>query len=267
MKIFLMGAGYVGMMVLKSLSSQGHELYVSTTKPEKINSLTPFAREVILIDTSHEKRLQEVVNFCDVLIVLIAANTSATYRETYLNTALSLSAMLKERSHPFHLIYSSSTSVYENCTSKEVSEEMILQPSSEASQILYDTERVFLQFPGTCVIRLGGIYGPGRELSVRAARMAGKAMSGNGAEITNHVHVEDILEAIQFCLNHRLTGIYNLVNEAHPSRKELYDPLCQAQGLSLPVWDLNTESLRNYLVLNAKIKQAGFVFKQPTLDD
>jgi hypothetical protein len=103
---------------------------------------------------------------------------------------------------------------------------------------------------------MGGIYGPGREIETRALKLIGKQMPGNGEEYTNHIHLEDIVRALEFCLERKLKGVYHLVNDAHPSRKELY-----GKG---PIWSSKNTGL-GYRVSNQKIKEAGFVFSHPEL--
>jgi hypothetical protein len=103
---------------------------------------------------------------------------------------------------------------------------------------------------------MGGIYGPGREIEKRALNITGKQMQGSGEEYTNHIHLEDILRALKFCLEKHLKGVYHLVNDSHPSKKELY-----GQG---PIWSSKHSGL-GYRVSNQKIKEAGFVLSRPTL--
>ena len=147
---------------------------------------------------------------------------------------------------------------------KTVSEEIILNPVSVKSKVLLKTECCYLNSnAATCILRLGGIYGPDRELIDRAKRFSGKEMPGTGYESTNHIHLDDIVAALLFCLEHSITGVYNLVNDDHPTRKELYTNLCRTQNIPSPIWK-SEKSLgisSGYLVSNQKIKDVGFTFK------
>jgi nucleoside-diphosphate-sugar epimerase len=105
---------------------------------------------------------------------------------------------------------------------------------------------------------LGGIYGPGRELAERAKRLSGKEMAGSGEEPTNHIHLEDIIGGILYSLEHRLIGIYNLVNNLHPTRKKLYSDLCKMQQLPCPIWKGEKVPYKGYTVSNKKIVEAGY---------
>lgn len=269
MKLFVLGAGYVGKALLSSLKSSDYELYTSTTKEEKVEELKAYAHHVSVLKGKDKEKLKEILDKCDGVIILVAPKNGANYRETYFETAQHLSSLLEKRERPFYLLYTSSTSVYENIEGKEVTETTILHPQSENARVLVETEELYLNCSNknitSCILRLGGIYGPQREIEKRAHHLSGKEMEGTGEESTNHIHLEDIVSAIQFCISHRLKGIYNLVNNDHPTREKLYSTLCDALGLPLPTWNPDFPSVKKYVVSNEKIAHAGFRFKHSYL--
>jgi nucleoside-diphosphate-sugar epimerase len=263
MKIFVIGAGYVGMALLNSFENLDHEIYVSTTKEERIDELKSHADHVIVLDPKEDGNLKRTLDTSDVIIILVAPKGSDLYEETYLGTAKRITAFLKEREKPFYLLYTSSTSVYEGSEEEWAQELAGLNPSTKNGKILLETENIYLKAGNTCVLRLGGIYGPGRDFVGRARRLSGLELLGTGETPTNHIHLDDIVSAIHFCLDHRLKGIYNLVNESHPERKTLYGDLCEALNIPQPKWKGNHE--RGYKVSNQKIIQAGFSFQHPSI--
>ena len=248
MKLLIVGAGYVGMALLHYLKDKEHEIYVTTTDENRVGLLKDSAKEVILLKSSED--LERAVEKCDGMILLIAPKNKQSYEDTYLAMARRISSILKERKKPFYLLYTSSTGVYEGIEDEWAREDVVLNPISENGKILLETENLLLECATTCVLRLGGIFGPDREIEVRALRLSNKELPGTGKEPTNHIHQEDIVSAIAFCLEHHLSGIYNLVNNDHPLRKELY-PLCR--------WNKDlSHNKKNYKVSNQKIVAAGF---------
>ncbi len=258
MKLLVMGAGYVGMAFLKHFRSEKepHEIFITTTDVSKVEALKAYADHVIGLSS-----LEKTIDACDAMIILVAPNNSKTYEETYLGTAKRVTAALQGRTKPFYIVYTSSTSVCEGAEGEWIFEETKLCPRSDNAKVLLETEKVYLESGvGACILRLGGIYGPGREIKDRAQRFAGKEMSSSGEEATNHVHLDDIVGALEFCLKNRLRGIYHLVNDSHPSRKELYGRFCTES----PIWVAAATSF-GYKVSNQKIKQAGFILQCPNL--
>ncbi|MBA2368770.1 MAG: NAD-dependent epimerase/dehydratase family protein [Candidatus Protochlamydia sp.] len=267
MKLIVMGAGYAGMAVLNYFQKLSHEIYVTTTRSECVMDLKPYSKEVLLLNEEYDG-FQKLIDKCDGIIVMVAPKNPQNYEEVYLNTAKKITSSIKGRAAPFYILYTSSTSVCEGIKEEWADEDSQLDPTSENAKILLRSERLYLDSGAfTCVLRLGGIYGPGRDLPDRARRFSGKELAGTGEEPTNHIHLHDIVSAISFCLDHRLTGLYHLVNDDHPTRQELYSNFCQQMDIPRPVWNPHLVSLKGsgYKISNTKIKEAGFVFRHPFL--
>lgn len=254
--ILVIGAGYVGIPLIKCLREQGFRVNTTTTTPGRIETLKSIADEVVVLDPNHLIPLKSGIDWCDALVVLVAPHKGASYEETYLKTARDIHECIQERNRPLHIVYTGSTSVYEGVDAEWGTEELILSPPSEKGQILLETEKTFLNSGfDTCILRLGGIFGPGRDLSSRTHYFSGKKHESTGEEWTNHIHLEDIIKVIAFVLKNRLTGIYNVVNDDHPTRKELYGETCKKLGIPKPLWNDQSQCLyRGYKVSNQKIK-------------
>lgn len=254
MKLLVMGIGYVGMALLNSLQHEELEVYATTTQRSKVELIQPFVKEVILLDPDDESQLEALVKICDGIVVMVAPKNNQNYEKTYLRTAKTLSRLIKKRAKQPYLLYTSSTSVYENIPNEWATEDLILSPLSQNGKILLETEQVFSDCSNPCILRLGGIFGPNREISRRAFFLSGKEVPGTGEEPTNHIHVDDIVSVILYCLKHQLTGIYNLVNHEHPTRNELYTRLCQNLSIPNPIWNPSLPSGKgSYKVSNQKI--------------
>ena len=90
-------------------------------------------------------------------------------------------------------------------------------------------------------------------------------LPGMGNQYTNMVHREDCVRVINYTLNHHLTGVYNLADNDHPTKKELYDEISKKMGLKPVNWDPNLTSfpLQSKRVSNHKIRGAGYHFIRP----
>ncbi|MEL6326786.1 MAG: SDR family NAD(P)-dependent oxidoreductase, partial [Cyanobacteria bacterium J06626_23] len=90
--------------------------------------------------------------------------------------------------------------------------------------------------------------------------------AGSGAESSNWVHLEDIVSAIDWVRQHRLGGLYNLVQDEILPVRELVDKICRQHGLATVTWDATQPSGRSYhaRVSNAKLKATGYEFIRPS---
>jgi len=214
-----------------------------------------------------------VLDQCDGMVVCAAPKNADNYSDVYVDTANAVKDLLKQRTTPFQLVYTSSTSVYQGHKTTTVFEDAIITPANEKTNILYETEKVYLScnssFIKTCILRFGGIYGPGRDLINRAKKyFSGRNLTEDGKEPTNHIHLDDCVRSIEFAFENHLQGIYNIVNFDHPIRKDLYDGLCNSLNVPLPIWNSMKESQHGCkcIVSNKKICDTGFSFSHPHLN-
>lgn len=167
-----------------------------TTSPEKIPYLCQFVDEIRVLNFDDLSDL-------DLVIVMVAPKDGASYEETYLKTAQEIVQRM-----PKWVIYTSSTSVY---GPGEVNEESSLL----GKQVLIQTEQTFLSQEST-ILRLGGIYGEGRELKRKV----------------NRIHCHDIVRAILFVIEHKLKGIYNICIPGTESDKVVSNDKIKESGFS-----------------------------------
>lgn len=118
------------------------------------------------------------------------------------------------------IIYLSTVGVYGNHDGAWVDEETPPQPSSERSQLRLLAEQdwtLFARAKGANlhILRLAGIYGPGRSalVSLRAGKARRIIKPG---QVFNRIHVKDIATTIAACLNRqhgRESGIWNVSDD------------------------------------------------------
>ena len=95
-------------------------------------------------------------------------------------------------------------------------------------------------------------------------------MAKNGNHINAWVHLDDIVRGVEFALQRRLQGIYNLVDELQLSRRELSNALCDDEGLPPVIWDNHDRPgarVFNARVSNARLRQMGFSLRTRSMLD
>lgn len=163
----------------------------------------------------------------------------ATDETIYLATAKNLVQALNQATTVKQIIYLSSCSVYGDqlrwCAERNrqggwVDKASPISPSKPRSQILSQAEQILLQASRekqkVCILRLGGIYGPGRELINMFSGLAGMTLPGKGDRFINWIHRDDIVGAIEFARLNELEGIYNLLDDSQLTVKEQIEIVC-----------------------------------------
>lgn len=274
MRLAIIGCGYVGSRVASLWHTAGHEVTVTTTTPEKVASLQAIAAKVIVLKGNDKFTLRQVVADRDVILLSIGSKqrTPEVYRQTYLETAQNLVGAIQASPGVKQIIYTGSYGMINNKSGDTIDETAIVQPKDEFGEILAGTERVLLNAANqnlkTCILRLAGIYGEGRELIKIFARVAGTTRPGSGSSLTNWVHVEDIVRAIDFAMKQQLGGVYHLNSDETMTTKEFLGQLFAVHNLPSVTWDSTQTATRGYNIKlsNQKIKDAGFEFAHPEIE-
>jgi nucleoside-diphosphate-sugar epimerase len=265
MNIAIIGCGYIGEVLSIQLQSAGHQVSVTTRSADKAARLSRFFPDVHILYGNDKAALTDLLKEKQVLFLCLSADHPKVYRETYLETVQTLESILSTHHQVVQLVYTGSTSVYGERSGQLVDENTTISPARHTSQILADTEKLLLamQTPSrsVCIFRLGEIYGPERSIANRLHKLRGRCLPGTGDQICNLIHRDDVVAALIFAMKQRLTGIYNLVNDLHLPRKELYRQICTDENIPLVQWDPLLPSLHggNRIVSNAKIRAAGFI--------
>lgn len=201
------------------------------------------------------------------------APTTATYEEdqyqaVYGKAIPALVEALKHRSshRPLHVSYLSSSGIYGNQSGELCTELTPPDLSSSTNALLADAESAVLSLNNdsitpACVLRLGGIYGPGKNISSYILSASGQCVPKNGNHINAWVHLQDIIRGIDFSYRRRLQGIYNLVDDMQYTRRQLSNALCDEEGLPPVIWENHDRPgarIFNARVSNARLRQLGF---------
>lgn len=273
MNVAIIGCGYVGYAAAK-LWQQKMTVIVTatTTTPERLLDLQVVSQKTAILKGNDPEGIKSILKSQDVVLLSIGRKGGSSNEETYLDTAKTLTEVLEDKNSSVQqLIYTSSCSVYGNQKGSLVNEETEITPSSDAEKVLLETEKILLSASSkqlrVCIFRLGGIYGPNRELLKIYSRIAGTTLPGHGNQPANWIHLDDIVGAIEFARLHKLQGIYNLVDDANLLRREVIERVCNQYNLSPVVWDTSQANTRlfNAKVSNQKIKDAGYKLIHPEM--
>jgi nucleoside-diphosphate-sugar epimerase len=134
--------------------------------------------------------------------------------------------------HLDSIVYLSTIGVYGDCAGNWVDEKTPAAPGSDRSLARLTAERAWQQL-GTrrgiavAILRLAGIYGPGRNAIVQIANGGARRVHKPG-QVFSRIHVDDIAQAIDAAFVGRASGVFNLADD-EPSPAS--DPLTFAAQL------------------------------------
>jgi hypothetical protein len=116
------------------------------------------------------------------------------------------------------IVYLSTIGVYGDHGGRWVDETTEPDPVTERSRERLRAELAWTSLAAQtgkslAILRLSGIYGPGRNALVQVARFNAKRIVKPG-QVFNRIHVTDIAEAIQASFSWRANGIFNVTDDA-----------------------------------------------------
>jgi nucleoside-diphosphate-sugar epimerase len=271
MKIAIIGCGYVGKAVASLWKQQGQDVTVTTTTPAKQQQLVNLASKVEIISGNDFQTIQSLVRDKEIILLSLAPKqrTIDNYRQTYLETAQTIVKAI-DNSSVKQIIYTGSYAVLGDKQGKWTDENAPIAPVNEFGEILCETEKVLLSAKDkvkVCVLRLAGIYGEGRELIKIFRSWAGTTRPGKGEDYSNWIHLDDIVNCIEFVRQKQLTGIYNLTSDEILTTGEFFDRLFEKHNLPPIIWDTSQNSTRPYnsKLSTQKLKNEGFELLHPQI--
>nr|WP_043845041.1 SDR family oxidoreductase [Arthrobacter crystallopoietes] len=188
----------------------------------------------------------------------------AAYEATYLHgLARTLDAVDARPGEPPSVLLVSSTAVYGDAYGAWVDEGTTPVPSTPTGQVLLQAEELLRRRrPDGRILRLAGIYGPGRTRLIDQVRTGTAAA---GASITNRIHRDDAAAAIaHLVLTGAPPGTYIGVDDEPVEMSDVVAFLAREMGLPVP-GPRERESSRggNRRLSNARLRSTGFRFAYP----
>ncbi|MHB8520200.1 MAG: SDR family oxidoreductase [Limisphaerales bacterium] len=278
MRVLIVGCGYVGLPLGAELVRQGHEVFGLRRTNAAAAAMKSAGVHPLVGDLTKPADLGKLPGPFDWVANTASAGRGgeAEYREVYLNGTRHLLGWL-ETTPPKKYVYTSSTGVYGQTDGSSVKEDGAAEPPTETGRVLLETEKLLLaaaverKFPAV-VLRVAGIYGPGRGYWFQRFLKNDVAIEGKGERILNMIHLDDLVGVILAALKSGRPGeIYNAVDDEPVTQLHFFRWLSETLGKWMPPFAPachQTERKRgwtNKKVLNRKLTmELGYRFKYPT---
>ena len=272
-QISILGCGWLGLPLAKSLLDNGYSVKGSTTSLDKISVLknagiTPF--NINLREDKIEGEIDLFLVNSEILIIDIPPKLRGNLKDT--STALSMTFVEKiqtlmpfiEKSSIEKVLFISSTSVYADDTSTalSVTEETKPFPDSESGKQLLAAERLLQSNPNfkTTIIRFGGLIGLDRHPT---KFLAGRKNIENPESPINLIHQEDCIGIIEKIIQtDSWNEKFNAVAPFHPTRKDYYTQKAIELNLPIPEFNDSKPSVGKKIVSTKIEAVLGYTFKK-----
>jgi len=232
----IFGAGYLGKRVADRWKSAGHEVYVITRSTERAAELRREGLLPIVADVTQPASLAGLPHAETVLYAVgfdrASGNTIGQVYAGGLQTALSAISPA-----PHRVIYISSTGVYGQTGGTSVDENSPCLPEREGGKASLAAEEVLRRHQlGSrgIVLRLAGIYGPGR-IPRKDDLLAGRGIDAPGEGHLNLIHVEDAADIVlRADASAKPPCTYNVSDGQPITRSAYYEYLAKLLGAPAP---------------------------------
>jgi nucleoside-diphosphate-sugar epimerase len=277
MRVLIVGCGYVGTPMGAELARGGHEVFGLRRGSAFDGELKAVGIRPVQADITRLTDLKALPGAFDWVVNCVASGggDAEDYRRTYLQGTRNLLEWLSP-APPRRFVYTSSTSVYGQTDGSWVDEESPVEPAVETAQILVETERLLLEaarakgFPAS-ILRVAGIYGPGRGHWFRQYLRGEARIEGRGERFLNMIHRDDVGGCVIAALEKGVGGqIFNAVDDEPVSQRAFFEWLAVTLGKGMPPSVPESEGHRKRGVTHKKVSNQklkcvlGYQFKYPT---
>lgn len=240
-RVLIVGCGYVGLPLAKALAGAGHEVFGLRRSAAAREEFVTNGIAALVADITQPASLSALPNAFDWVVHCVASSGGSLedYRQVYFEGTRNLLHWLSSKP-PEKFVYTSSTSVYGQTDGSSVDESSVTAPDAETAQVLVATERLLIRPAGespvgAMVLRLAGIYGPGRGHWFKQYLRGEARIEGNGERWLNMIHRDDVVGAILAGLERGTAGrIYNVVDDEPVRQRDFFAWLAGQLGRPLP---------------------------------
>lgn len=270
-KFFIFGAGYSGQAFARAYSA-GVEIVGTTRSVEKFAALREAGIAPLLFDGAATPEIRAALRQASHVVVSIAPHEAG-------DPALDAIAAGLADSLPAQrwIGYLSTVGVYGDHGGGWVDEASACRPVSLRSRRRLEAERQWLALGRragvpVAVLRLSGIYGPGRNALVNLRDGTAKRLV-KPDQVFNRIHRDDIAGALWHLAGRDIGGVFNVTDDVPAPPQDVVAYAASLMGVEPPP-EIPFETAQlspmarsfygeNKRVSNAALRQAGYALRFP----
>lgn len=274
MQVFIFGAGYSG----KAFAAEAHQAKAAiagtTRSGSKFEALRkagiyPFQFDGSSLSDDVKVALSETSH----LVISIAPDDSG---DPVLNVISEI--LMREMPKLRWIGYLSTVGVYGDYQGGWVDEDSECRPVSRRSVMRVEAEQAWQKLAERAakplaILRLSGIYGPGRNALVNLEQHTAKRLVKEG-QVFNRIHAADIAGALWHLASADQGGVFNVTDDLPAPPQDVVTYAAELMGVEPPV-EIPFETAQlspmarsfygeNKRVSNRKLRDSGYEFRFPT---
>ncbi len=272
-QVVIAGCGYVGNALAGMLMNEGHEVYGIR---RSVDALVEGVKGIVG-DVARPDALGPAPARVEYAVFTVAADegTEQAYRRAYLDgLAGFLEWLADEGQRPRRIVMASSTSVYGQRRGEPIDEESPTHPTQFRGETLLASEGLLAASGiSSVVVRLGGIYGPGRAGLIERAR-EGRLRLRAEEHFTNRIHRDDAAGLIRHLLFLRKPeALYLGVDDRSAEEAEVFrwlakelnvEPPVEESGEAAEVASRGRRAVGSKRCSNQRARDSGYRFRYPS---
>jgi nucleoside-diphosphate-sugar epimerase len=261
--MLIAGCGRLGSAVAKRLVNRGHQIYGLRRRwsaaPTWLRPLTADLHDAPTLARTVPAGLDVVMH-----VLTPDQRDEAGYRRAYLKSLQTLLALPQLSDPRQRWIFVSSTAVYGDAGGGWVDESTPPAPPGFNGRVLLDAEETLRSArPNAALLRLGGIYGPGRDHLLRQLRSGQLRVQRDPPHWGNRIHADDAAELLTILALSPSRGVFNGV-DAHPSTEAAVgDWLAERLGVPAPLLRTSDAARPNRRIAARRLSELDFVHRYP----
>jgi nucleoside-diphosphate-sugar epimerase len=280
-KFFIVGCGDIGRRVARLIQVEGGEVTALVRSPEKGSQLVELGIRSVTGNLDDAATLVGLP-VAGAVVFYLAPPPGGGHLDT---RARNFCAAVPAGGEPRRIVYISTSGVYGDCGGRVVTEETPPDPQTPRGKRRLDAENVFLEWgrehgTGVVILRVSGIYGPGR-LPLQHLAGGQPVLREEEATLTNRIHSDDLARVCVAAAERGEDGDVFNVSDGHPGTlTEYFVKAARILGLPEPrrVTREEAREVMSPLMLsyigeerildNTKmLRELGVTLLYPTLDD
>lgn len=269
-RLVIFGCGYVGSALADAALAAGMRVGALTRNPDKAAALRAKGIEVVVADLASSDWHAQIAGGADFVVNCVSSGGAEHYRRSYVDGMRSVLAWAAKGEKPVGtLVYTSSTAVYPQGGGAVVDEAADAPGATPNGAIIRESEILLQSASASAVerhfiLRLAGIYGPGRHHLLDQLREGLPVLGGAGEHRLNLAHRDDIVAAILACFGAPPavgSRIFNVADSAPARRAEVVAWLAGKLSRTVPAFDGSPTSRRggapmpDRIISNAKLQR------------